>query len=134
MTPQKILFQSLFSLLIPSLLGLLSSFLLNTFSVVQTKDFLWGLCFFLITGIILNIIYTLRRHHKEFTQLLFVCTVLRLLAALIFIFALSFVEGKDFFNFALHFIVYFIYFIIFEIRFILLLLKNKSLKPGTYEK
>jgi hypothetical protein len=47
------------------------------------------------------------------------------LMALVVILIFSF-SKKDFFSFALHFISHYIVFTIFEIRYILLLLKNKT--------
>ena len=134
MGPTNILLRNLFSLFAPTLLALAGTYLINHYTPLFTSIWIWGIVFFLSTGFILNGIYTWRWRYKEFTQLLFVCLVLKLVLAFIFIFVFSFIETKFFFNFAVHFLTYFVFYTIFEIRFILSLLKMSQAKPNTYAK
>ena len=126
MGSNKLLVPFFVSLLIPSLLGLISSWILNYFTFLKSDEWVLGLTFFLGTGIILNVIYILRRRAGDFTQMVFVSLILRLILAFLFTFIQSMQETQVFFNFAIHFLCYFVFYTIFEIRFISVIVNKKT--------
>src|SRR4051812_23894195 len=111
------------SLLLSLVFSSAVSLLLNLFPRVHNSAWYISLSFFFILSFVLLLIYTLRFRKPEFTQLLLVCTVLKLLFSLIFIVCFSFGDKAAFFRFAIHFIFHFVFFTIFEILYILSLLK-----------
>ena len=122
----KLLVPFITSLLFPTFLGLLTSWILNRFKFLPSNEWPLGIVFFLGTGVILNILYVVRRKAKDFTQMVFVSLILRLILAFIFIFIQSMYETQVFFNFSMHFLSYFVFYTIFEIRFISIIINNKT--------
>ena len=131
MGKNKLIIPFVTSLLFPTLLGLLASWLLNNYAVLQSDDWPLALMFFLGTGCILNTLYFIRRHSKDFAQMVFVSLILRLILAFLFIFVQALLEKQVFFNFAMHFLCYFVFYTIFEIRYISIIINKK---PATNEK
>jgi hypothetical protein len=114
------------SLLYPSLIGLLISKVLNQFHPFNSEQWFAALLFFICIGVIFNVTYALSARSKDFTQILLIAIVLKLLLALSYIVYFSFGEKPAFFAFAMHFLLHFIAFTVFEIRFVLSIIRLHS--------
>jgi hypothetical protein len=123
--------KSILSLLVPAFFAGFISLLLNKYAILPSTNWPASLIFYVSIGTIFRVVYLLSRTSKDFTQVLLVSIVLKLLICLIFIVFFSFGDKKVFFNFAIHFIIHFIFFTIFEIRYILALVRitSKHTKP-----
>src|SRR5215212_2891940 len=109
---------NLISVVVPGVLALLLSWLLNKFSPVVCDDPYIGLIFFTVLCFISNVIYVSQKNKENFTGLLMGGIVVKLLLGLIVIFTYAALNMAGFFNFSIHFILYYVLFTIFEIRFI----------------
>ncbi len=120
------------SLVIPLLLSVVLSFSLNYYQILPSIHWHYGVWFFGSMTFLFNLIYWRRAKFAEFTQVLLVCIVIKLLLALIAILSYSFIDKAGFFNFAIHFILYYVLFSIFEIRYLLALIKaySPNIKPN----
>jgi len=115
------------SILFPALLALIFSFGINHYTKLSSVNWHLSAFFFTVFGVILNLIYFIKFKSQDFTQLLLVAIVLKLLIALVAIVAYSFYNKPDFLNFSLQFILHYILFTTFEIRYLLYLIqKNKN--------
>lgn len=123
--------KNMFSVFIPATLSVLLSLILNHFSPIRSENWMYGLLFLFVLCIILNLIYTFRSGAENFTELLIVAIVIKLLLALIVIVGYSFLDKPGFFNFSLHFILHYILFTIFEIRYLLYLIKKNTIHEQT---
>lgn len=117
------------SVILPLVLSIVLSLSFNYFQFLPSLHWYYGIWFFGSMSLIFNSIYWYRSRYDEFTQLLLVCIVIKLLLALIAILSYSFIDKAGFFNFAIHFILYYVLFSIFEIRYLLALIKTNS--PNT---
>lgn len=121
-----LLFKNLFSVCMPALLAVALSLILNHFTVLPSVNWKYSLYFLFPFCLLLNCIYSTRYSHENFTQLLIVAIVIKLLLALTAIVIYSFIDKVGFFNFSLHFISHYILFTIFEIRYLLYLIKKNQ--------
>ena len=120
------------SVLLPLFLSVLLSLSLNYYQLLPSTHWYYGIWFFGSMSFLFNGIYWYRAKYDEFTQVLLVCIVIKLLLALIAILSYSFLDKAGFFNFAIHFILYYVLFSIFEIRYLLSLIKaySPNIKPN----
>ena len=116
--------KNIISLLIPCLAGAAISFLLNHYTRFQSSDYVYGLLFFVGVCFILNVMYSFSAGSKAMSELLMAGIVIKLLAAFSVIAIYAFINQAGLFNFAIHFMVYYILFTIFEIRYLLHLIKK----------
>jgi hypothetical protein len=120
--------KNIISLIIPSALAVVLSYILNTYTPVKSEHAGYGLLFFVVVCFILNVMYALNARSKALSELLMAGIVIKLLLALIAIVIYSIFCHSHLFNFAIHFIGYYILFTIFEIRYLLNLIKNNPTK------
>jgi hypothetical protein len=120
------LIRNLSALIIPGILSLILSLLLNDYSSLISANWYFGILFLLLLCFILNLIYAHRSDSKTFTELLLAALVIKLLLALIAIILYSFFDKPGFFNFSIHFILHYILFTIFEIRYLLFIIKKRQ--------
>jgi hypothetical protein len=118
-------FKNFFSILIAALLSFVCSLALVRLFLLDNNFWQLSIVYFSVLYFSMNLYYASKVNSDEFTQQLLGGIVIKLLMALVVILIFSF-SKKDFFSFALHFISHYILFTIFEIRYILLLLKNKA--------
>jgi hypothetical protein len=118
--------RNLLALVIPLILSVILSLLLNKYSLLVSASWYYGILFLLPLCFILNLVYAHHSSSKTFTELLLVALVIKLLLALIAIVAYSFIDKPGFFNFAIHFILHYILFTIFEIRYLLFIIKKRQ--------
>lgn len=109
---------------ISAFLSIVLSLSLNKYTSVTAQNWTFGLAFLLVFSFILNLIYAFQAGSENFTQLLIVAIVIKLLVALTLIVVYSFINKGDFFNFSIHFILHYILFTVFEIRYLLLIIKK----------
>jgi hypothetical protein len=121
-----VLWRNLLNIVLPGLLSVFTSWLLNNYTQLPTAHWILALVFFIVFCLILNFIYAAKAASKDFTQLLLACIVIKLLISLIALVIYWLINKAGFFNFAMHFILYYVLFTIFEIGYILQLLKIKS--------
>ncbi len=121
----------MFSVFIPGVLSVLLSLILNRFSPIMAENWMYGLLFLFVLCLALNLIYAFKAGAENFTELLIVAIVIKLLLALILIVVYSFIDKTGFFNFSLHFILHYILFTIFEIRYLLYLIKKNAIHEKT---
>jgi len=119
--------KNLMAVLIPALLVCLLSLSLNTYTSIHSLNWYLGLSALLLFSFILNLIYASQAGSENFTQLLIVAIVIKLLLALSAIVWYSFIDKAGFFNFSIHFILMYVLFTIFEIRYVLYLLKKNQI-------
>lgn len=119
--------KNLMAVLIPALLVCLLSLSLNTYTSIHSLNWYLGLGALLLFSFILNLIYASQAGSENFTQLLIVAIVIKLLLALSAIVWYSFIDKAGFFNFSIHFILMYVLFTIFEIRYVLYLLKKNQI-------
>jgi hypothetical protein len=93
--------------------------------MLHSKHWHFGLAYFMLLTFILNLIYARQAGSENFTQLMITAIVIKFLMALVIILIYSF-QKKDFFAFAIHFIMQYILFTIFEIRYLLQLIKTQN--------
>jgi voltage-gated potassium channel Kch len=120
------LLKNLASIFIPAILASALSFLLNTYSTLQTQHWIYSILYFTVVCFGFNLVYTARALKPAFAQLLLGSIVIKLLLALVVIVICSFLLKVDFFPFAIHFILHYVLFTIFEIRYLLPLIKNNT--------
>lgn len=119
--------KNLMAVLTPALLVCLFSISLNTYTSIHSVNWHLGLSALFLFSFILNLIYASQADSENFTQLLIVAIVIKLLLALSAIVWYSFINKAGFFNFSIHFILTYVLFTIFEIRYVLYLLKKNSI-------
>ena len=113
---------------IPALLALLLSFVLNYFNLLINANSNSALICLTLLAFVLNLVYAGRAGKENFTQLLIVVIVIKLLLALSCIVVYSLADKPGFFNFSIRFIFYYILFTIFEIRYLLYIIKTHPLR------
>jgi hypothetical protein len=122
----NMLLKNLISILIPALLAAVLSFLLNSYSTLQTRHWAYSILYFTMICFGSNLVYAARALKPAFAQLLLGGIVIKLLLALVVIVICSFLLAMGFFPFAIHFILHYVLFTIFEIRYLLPLIKNNT--------
>lgn len=123
--------KNLVSILIPAVLSLLASSLLNAYTTISSANTLYGLLFFCGICFILNLFYALNARSKALTELLFAGIVIKLLLALSVIVIYSVMNYAGLFSFSLHFMLYYILFTVFEIRYLSGLIKANQTKTNS---
>lgn len=123
--------KNVFSVFIPATLSVLLSLILNRFSPIKSDNWFYSLLFLFVLSFILNLIYAFKAGAENFTEILIVAIVIKLLVALIVIVVYSFLDKPGFFNFSLQFILHYILFTIFEIRYLLYLIKKNTIHEQT---
>ena len=119
--------KNLIAVFIPALLACLFSISLNTFTSIHSINWYLSLAALFVFSFILNLIYASQAGSENFTQLLIVAIVIKLLLALTAIVLYSFIDKAGFFNFSIHFILHYILFTVFEIRYLLYLIKKNPI-------
>jgi hypothetical protein len=82
----------------------------------------------MILSFVFNLIYAYKAGSKDFTELLLVTIVIKLVLALIFVLVYSFIDKPGFRNFSIQFVAQYILFTVFEIRYLLHIIKTHSTK------
>jgi len=124
----KFLFKNFISVLIPFVLSFIIfqlTFILNRF---ENKDALLAIFILSIYCLIFNIVYSLFTSKPQFTGLMLVGTILKLLFTLIVVFVYSVLKPQEFENFSIQLILYYVLFTIFEVRFLLFLISTQTKK------
>jgi hypothetical protein len=122
-----VFFKNLMAVFIPAFLVSFLSLSLNTYTSIFSVNWYIGLSALFLFSFILNLIYASQAGSENFTQLLIVAIVIKLLLALSAIVWYSFIDKAGFFNFSIHFILMYVLFTIFEIRYVLYLLKKNPI-------
>src|SRR6478736_2208564 len=102
--------KNLFSVFVPAILACVLSLSLNAYSPLFAEHWLYSTVFFFVFSFIFNLIYAFRVGTENFTQLLIVAIVIRLLLALIAVVVYSLIDKEGFFNFSIHLILHYILF------------------------
>jgi len=122
--------RNLVAIAFPAAFSILLSFLLNHFSPLIATNWPYGLIFLIALSFILNLIYAYQAGSVDFTQLLIVAIVIKLLLSLVGIVVYSFLDKPGFFNFSIQFILHYVLFTIFEIRYLLHIIKTHPLNKS----
>lgn len=124
----KFLFKNFISVLIPFVLSYLIfqlTFILNRF---ENKDAFLAIFILSIYCLIFNVVYSQFTSKPQFTGLMLVGTILKLLFTLIVVFVYSILKPQEFENFSIQLILYYVLFTIFEVRFLLFLISTQTKK------
>lgn len=119
--------KNLVSVFIPMCLTAAISFTLNFNSGLYNNLWFYSIIYFAIFCFGFNLIYEAKKNNPDFTGILIVGIVVKLLMAFVIVFLCSILAHAIFFAFSIHFIIQYVLFTIFEIRYLLYLIKyNKS--------
>lgn len=125
----KLFAKNLGSLFCAMVLSVVLSLYLNRFTPLHSPHWYFGLVFLTVLGATLNFVYASKAGSPDFTQLLIVALVIKLLLALAWIIVSSFFTDKPgFFNISVQFILHFILFTAFEIGYLRHIIKTHPLK------
>ncbi len=124
----KFLFKNFISVLIPFLVS--CAFFQATFIIkhFENKDALIAIIILSIYCLIFNVVYSLYTSKPQFTGLMLVGTILKLLFTLVSVFVYSILKPQEFENFSIHVVLYYVLFTIFEVRFLLQLISSQTKK------
>jgi hypothetical protein len=120
------LIKNFISVLIPSVLSLSIYFLSLHFKYLESKDAIFsilGLCIFCFG---MNILYAYYNNKAEFTGLMLIGTITKLLLALFAVFLYSYIFPYYFKYFSFQLVVYYVLFTIFELKYLLNLISTKK--------
>jgi len=123
-----VLTKGIVTLFLSSITAIGISLLLNTFRLTQNNSWWISICIFAGMFFILHFFYTLSTDGKNYTGMLIATISVKLFILLIIIFIYSYLYPKTMLAFSVHFIAHYILFTVFEIRYLLHIIKNKSLK------
>lgn len=107
-------------------LGLSAAF--TYFKPLDTFLMLQNTCFQLLIFFALAAFYHFGKRSKDFSALLLVAIVLRLLVCLVYVFVLRLQLGSVYFLAALHFMLMFIVFTVIDVRFAIAIIRLKTIK------